>query len=170
MRQILWIIGLLTVTVIPFGHRPLSAKQALDIRQDTVTKPYHPLADAQADLDSLIRRTQKDGKHIIIQAGGNWCVWCLRFHAFIQQSDRIQQVLGANYYYYHLNFSPENKNEEVFKRYADGKGAEFGYPFFIILDAEGQVLTVQESGNLEVGDSYDEEKVLALFQQWVPAS
>lgn len=140
-----------------------------EMQEDSVYKPYRPEADAQADIDSLVRLAGQDGKRIVIQAGGNWCVWCLRFNDFITQRASIRELIDSHFHYYHLNFSPENKNEEVFQRYAPGKGEVYGYPFFIVLDAIGQVLTDRESGSLEEGESYNEQKVLDFFRQWAPA-
>ncbi|ULT26419.1 hypothetical protein KUH03_05830 [Sphingobacterium sp. E70] len=65
-----------------------------------------------------------------------------------------------------MNYSKENKNEAVFQKYAP-EGSKLGYPFFIILDKNGKTLHVQESGSLEKGKSYDEEKVLKFFNTWV---
>ncbi|MGO3239726.1 MAG: thioredoxin family protein [Sphingobacteriaceae bacterium] len=145
-----------------------SQSTEMNPEKDELRKPYHPDANAQADIDSLVLLTQQDGKHIVIQAGGNWCIWCLRFNAFIHQTTSIRDLLKDNFHYYHLNYSPENKNEHVFKRYASGKGEAYGYPFFIVLNAQGEVLTTRESGNLEEGKGYDEQKVLNFFQQWLP--
>ncbi len=136
-----------------------------DVAQE---KPYDPKADAQKDIDGLIAKAKKEKKNIVIQAGGNWCVWCLRFNDYIHQTKSVADLIKDNYVYYHLNYSPENKNEAVFNKYAPGKGKEFGYPFFIVMDATGKVLTVRESGNLESGASYDETKVLAFFKEWLP--
>ena len=135
---------------------------------DSLAKPYHPEANAQKDIDSLVVLAKKENKNIIIQAGGNWCIWCLRFNNFIHQNAKVKELLGNNFVYYHLNYSPENKNETVFNKYAAGKGQEYGFPFFIVLDNKGKVLSTRESGNLEQGKGYDEAKVLAFFNEWLP--
>lgn len=142
--------------------------QTRDREDGSSEMPYDPTADAQADIDSLVRLANQDGKHIVIQAGGNWCVWCLRFNSYIHTTASVDELLKNNFHYYHLNYSPDNKNEHVFQRYAPGKGEAYGYPFFIVLDTQGEVLTTRESGNLEDGTSYDEQKVLRFFQRWSP--
>jgi len=135
---------------------------------EKLQKPYHPEVDAQKDIDSLVNLAAVENKNIIIQAGGNWCIWCLRFNNFIHSSTKISNLLDQNFLYYHLNYSPENKNEIVFNKYAKDKGNEFGYPFFIILNKNGEVLITRESGNLELGKGYDESKILDFFNQWLP--
>ena len=44
----------------------------------------------------------------------------------------------------------------------------FGYPVFVVLDGEGKVIHIQDSGFLEEGDSYNQEKVLQFFKNWTP--
>jgi hypothetical protein len=44
----------------------------------------------------------------------------------------------------------------------------FGYPVFVVLDETGKVIHIQDSGLLEKGQSYDQEKVLQFFKNWTP--
>ena len=45
-------------------------------------------------------------------------------------------------------------------------GAEIsGYPYLTVLDANGQVVTHQETGSLEDGPNHDPAKVLAFLEQ-----
>lgn len=46
-----------------------SQSTEMNPEKDELRKPYHPDANAQADIDSLVLLTQQDGKHIVIQAG-----------------------------------------------------------------------------------------------------
>ncbi|GAA4182417.1 thioredoxin family protein [Sphingobacterium ginsenosidimutans] len=148
-----------------FVHSSVVA-QEVSKTQDELSKPYNPEADAQKDIDGLLQLAKKEKKNIVIQAGGNWCVWCLRFNDYIHKTARVDDLLKRRFLYYHLNYSKENKNEAVFQKYAP-EGSKLGYPFFIILDKNGKTLHVQESGSLEKGKSYDEEKVLKFFNTWV---
>ena len=65
--------------------------------------------------------------------------------------------------YYHLNYSPENKNEKAFKKYGN-PGEQYGYPAFLILSAKGEVLFTQKSEDLEDGKGYDPKKVKKFLQ------
>ncbi|EEI89618.1 hypothetical protein HMPREF0765_4765 [Sphingobacterium spiritivorum ATCC 33300] len=73
-------------------------------------------------------------------------------------------MLDKNVLYYHLNYSQENKNEAVFQKYAP-EGGKLGYPFFIVMNKDGNVLNVHDSGSLEAGKGYDKEKVLTFFRK-----
>lgn len=130
-------------------------------------KPYNPNDNAQQKTDALLKQAKKEKKNVILQAGGNWCSWCLLFNDFIKTNTKVKKELQSNFLYYHLNFSKENKNEAVFKKYAPN-GDKLGYPFFIVLNHNGKVLKVQESGSLEEGKGYNEAKVLNFLKSLKP--
>ena len=132
-------------------------------------KPYDAKANAEADIAKLVVQAQKENKNIILQAGGNWCIWCLRFNYFVQETPELKESVDKNYLYYHLNFSPENKNEKIFAKYGN-PGEKYGYPVFIVLDKNGKQIHTQDSAVLEEGKGYSLEKVKEFFNTWVPKS
>ena len=132
------------------------------------TKLYNPNADATKDLAKLIAQAKKQNKHILIQAGGNWCTWCIRFNKFSAAEQKIDSILKADYIVYHLNYSDENHNNKVFAKY--GYPQRFGFPVFIVLDKKGERLHTQNSAYLEKGKGYDTKKVFDFLEQWNPAS
>lgn len=150
-----------------------SVDKALLVKSDAaeekakLPKPYDPKADAQADINKLVAQAKKEGKNIMIQAGGNWCIWCLRFNQYVQTTPELKNIVDKNYLYYHLNYSPENKNEKIFAEYGN-PGDKFGYPVFIVLDKNGKLIHVQQSDVLEQGKGYSLEKVKEFFNQWTP--
>ncbi len=127
---------------------------------------YHPEADAGADIENALKEAAVEGKHLLLQAGGNWCVWCYRFHDFIQQDEELKKLVEDNYVWYHLNFSKENMNKEIFERY--GFPQRFGFPVLVILDAGGNRIHTQDSALLESGDGYDRKKVFEMLGNWTP--
>ncbi len=144
-------------------------KKAAAEEKAKLPKPYHPEENAELKIAELVKQAQKENKNIIMQAGGNWCIWCLRFNSFVQQTPELKEIVDKNYIYYHLNYSPENKNEKVFAKYGD-PGKNFGYPVFIILDKNGKQIHTQDSSVLEEGKGYSVQKVKEFFEKWVPKS
>lgn len=144
-------------------------KKAAAEEKAKMPKPYDAKADAQADINKLIAQAKKEGKNIMIQAGGNWCIWCLRFNQYVQTTPELKKIVDENYLYYHLNYSPDNKNEKVFAKYININEQQF-YPFFIILDKNGNKIHVQQSDVLEQDKGYSLEKTKAFFNQWSPKS
>src|SRR6476620_4145811 len=69
---------------------------------------YKPFANVEKDIDSILIRAKKENKHVLLQIGGNWCIWCYRFNSFIQLDPALKRLTDNNYLVYHLNYSPEN--------------------------------------------------------------
>ena len=134
-----------------------------------LVKPYHPEENAEEKIAELVKIAKKENKNIILQAGGNWCIWCLRFNDYVQNTQELKSIVDGNYLYYHLNYSPENKNEKVFNSYGN-PGEKYGYPVFIVLDKNGKQIHTQDSAVLEEGKGYSLEKVKSFFNEWSPKS
>jgi thioredoxin-related protein len=128
---------------------------------------YNPQANAAADIDAAIAKAIKENKFVLLQAGGNWCRWCIEFARFCKDDKQIDSVFSNSYVWYHLNWSKENTNKPIFAKY--GYPQRFGFPVFIILNAKGERIHTQNSEYLEDGKkSYDKEKVLSFLKMWSP--
>ena len=132
------------------------------------TKLYDPSANVKKDIAVALAKAKKEGKHVLIQVGGNWCSWCYRFHNMVEKDTALNRIENQNYVVYHLNYSKENKNLDYLKTL--GFPQRFGFPVFVILDANGNRLHTQDSSLLEEGKGYNAEKVKNFFQAWSPAA
>ena len=128
---------------------------------------YKPEEKAEAELAHAIAEAKKTGKHVFVQIGGNWCIWCARFHEYIANDKQLDSLVNANYVVYHLNYSKENYNVKLLTKYKFPQ--RFGFPVFLVLDADGNLIHTQNSWYLEDGKtSYDREKVKTFFSEWSP--
>lgn len=130
------------------------------------TKLYNPKADVEKDVAALLLKAKKERKNILLQIGGNWCIWCYRFNSFVLTDTTLKQIVQNNYVVYHLNYSSENKNLAYLKKL--GYPQRFGFPVFVILDEEGRQLHTQDSALLEKGNGYDFDKVMSFLKNWSP--
>jgi len=130
----------------------------------TKFKLYSPEANAKKEIAEAVKQAKESDKHVLIQVGGNWCIWCARFNDFVTNDKSLDSLMNANYVVYHLNYSKENKNQELLARYEFPQ--RFGFPVFLILDEKGDLIHTQTSWYLEAGKSYDKEKVTAFFTDW----
>lgn len=125
---------------------------------------YNPNADAKADLKKAIAKAKAENKHVLIQVGGNWCPWCVKFHKFATTEPKVDSIIKADYVFMLLNYSKENKNLDVLKTLQNPQ--RFGYPVFVILDGNGKLLHTQDSGYLEQDKGYDPKKVSTFLKGW----
>ena len=136
--------------------------------QEATNKIYNPNADAKSDIAKAVASADSAGKHVLLQIGGNWCPWCIKFNNFCKNNSSVDSVLQKNYVVLHVNYSKENKNLEVLKSL--GFPQRFGFPVLVVLDNKGNRLHIQDSGFLELGDSYDKNKVLTFLKCWTPSA
>ena len=144
-------------------------KKAAKAELAKLPKPYNEMENAEEKIAELVKQAKAENKNVMLQAGGNWCIWCLRFNNYVQTTPELKEVVDKNYIYYHLNYSPKNKNEKVFAKY-DNPGEKFGYPVFVVLDQNGKMIHTQDSAVLEEGKGYSLEKVQEFFTKWGPKS
>jgi thioredoxin-related protein len=142
----------------------LSACAAPDAAYEAVHQ-YDPTRDAAKDIDAAVAEAARSGKRVLLEVGGEWCIWCHRLDAFWQENPDLAELLEKNFVMVKINFSPDNENKEVLSRYPEIPG----YPHFFVLDADGSLLHSQDTGQLETGDHHDREKVLGFLEKWAPA-
>lgn len=124
------------------------------------------MADAKKDIDNALQKAKSENKNVILQVGGNWCSWCILFDKYINENEKIKVTKNSHFIYYHLNYSKENKNEILMKKY--NNPGRFGYPVLLVLNQNGDLIHTQDTGYLEDGKGYNEEKVLRFFENWKP--
>ena len=144
--------------------------------QTGLKKVYDEEINQLEQIDKAVAQAKREGKFVICQLGGNWCPWCLKFADYISKDSDIAKIINDNFVYIHVNNNPrmaKSKDEAVAKRAAalmkrlDNAG-RFGYPVFIVLDKNGKVIHIQDSGYLEEGEGYNKEKVMRFFKNWTP--
>lgn len=159
MRKI-W--NLVAVILLTAGSIELSIAQGVD------KKLYNPEADAENDIKRAVAQAKSEGKHVFIQIGGNWCVWCHRFNDTVMSNDTLNGILHHSYVPIHVNYSPENKNEKVLASL--GYPQRFGFPVFVVLDQNGQRIHTQNSGYLEDGKGHSTKEIFKFLYSWTPVA
>lgn len=129
---------------------------------------YHPEADARQQVNDAIAQAKEQNKHVFLFIGGNWCGWCRKFYKFSTDDFQIDSLMKADYVVTHINFSKENRNLPLMQELDFPQ--RFGFPVFVILNAEGNRIHTQNSGYLEEGEGYSKKKVMEFLQQWSPAA
>lgn len=132
------------------------------------TKLYDPRANVAEDVSKLLTKAKKEKKHVLLQIGGNWCVWCYRLNSFVQTDTLLKKIANDNFVIYHLNYSKENYNLPYLKKL--GFPQRFGFPVLVVLDSDGNRLHTQDSALLEKGNGYDHEKVKSFLKSWAPGA
>ncbi len=125
---------------------------------------FDPARDPVADLETAKVEARRGGKRILLDVGGQWCSWCHLLDAFVAGDAEIRSFRDANYVWMKVNYSEDNENAAFLSRFP----AITGYPHLFVLEADGQLLHSQFTGELEKGKGYDRGKFFAFLRQWAP--
>jgi len=125
---------------------------------------FDPSRNSSEDLRKAVDEAEKSNKRIILDVGGDWCIWCHRIDDFIKKNEEINTFLNENFILIKINFSKDNKNEEFLSQYPEIPG----YPHFFVLEKNGELLHSQNTGDLEENKGYSEEKMMTFLKKWAP--
>lgn len=158
-RTLLCLLAMLSLTTI--------------LAQEPLRRPYDENIDPMQQIDDALKVARQSNRNVICQVGGNWCIWCLRFADFIEKDSTISEVIDQHYIYTHINYPRRGSTlgditQQVMKRL--GNPARFGFPVMVVLNANGEVLHIQDSSFLEEGKGYNKEKTLRFLRCWTPAA
>lgn len=134
---------------------------------DPLPHVYDESIDPMEQIDNAVAKAQKEGRRVICQVGGNWCIWCLRFADFVKKDAKIAEVIAQNYEYIHVNRPRQSQQREQLLRRL-GNPDRFGYPALVVLNSDGSVEHIQDSALLESGQGYDRKKVLRFLVSMAP--
>ena len=123
---------------------------------------FDPKRDAAKDISGAIAEAKQTGRRVLLDVGGEWCIWCRRLDTLFAKNPDCDQFLRKNFVVVKVNYSKENKNENVLSHYPKIPG----YPHFFVLDNDGKLLCSQDTGELESGKGHDPEKVLTFLKRW----
>ena len=153
----------------------MAAFMAISVNAQTALKKvYNEDIDPMTQISQAIDKAKAEGKFVICQVGGNWCPWCLKFADFITNDTTASRIIDESFVYIHVNYNPRKSQGEdkaqqaatLMKRL--NNPARFGFPVFVVLDEEGNVIHTQDSSFLEEGQGYNHEKVARFFKGWTP--
>jgi thioredoxin-related protein len=128
-----------------------------------VTK-YDPKRDAEADIRDAVQEAARTGKRVLVDVGGEWCIWCHRLDQFFEQNPKLLEYREQSFVMVKINYSPENENEKLLSRYPKIPG----FPHLFVLDEKGKLLHSQDTSELEEGKSYNLDKLFAFLRNWSP--
>ncbi|HEB67365.1 MAG TPA: thioredoxin family protein, partial [Gammaproteobacteria bacterium] len=71
---------------------------------------YDPNRDPAADGREAIALARQSGRYVLIELGGDWCVWCRRLDRFLAENPDLRNRLHRQFVLLKVNVSEENDN------------------------------------------------------------
>lgn len=124
---------------------------------------YRDDANAAREIRQALISAGRQGKHVLLDFGGNWCIDChVLENAFHQP--RIAPLLNSNFIVVHVDVGHYEKNLDLAKKYH--VDLEKGVPSLAVLDAQGKVLYA--TGDFERARMMSEDDVIQFLDKWKP--
>lgn len=123
---------------------------------------YDPARDADKDIQDALAEAKRTKKRVLLEVGGLWCSWCRHLDAFFDKQAGVLALRDKYFVTLKINFSDENKNEDVLSRYPKIAG----FPHLFVLDADGTFLHSQDTEVLEEGKGYSRDKFVTFLELW----
>jgi thioredoxin-related protein len=125
---------------------------------------FDPKRDPSADLKAAVALASQTHQRIILDVGGEWCIWCRRLDSLFRMDTTLATYLHEQYIVVKVNYSRENENAKFLSGYPKIEG----YPHLFVLDSDGKLIHSQNTGDLESGKHHDPAKVMAFLKKWSP--
>lgn len=125
---------------------------------------YDPQRNASADLKQAIAEAQRTHRRILLDVGGQWCIWCKYLDTFFEAHPDLKELRDRNYVWMKVNMSSENENRQFLSQYPSIPG----YPHLFVLTTEGRFYHSQETKPFEDGKGYNPDRIKEFLNKWAP--
>lgn len=122
---------------------------------------YDPERDPAEDVAGALEIAVEEGKQVLLEVGGEWCITCHMLDGFIEQTPEVAAGLQENFVIVKVNYSEDNENEPFLSQYPQIEW----FPHFFILNADGTLAESYDTRGLETDGVYDEAKFLAFLNE-----
>jgi thioredoxin-related protein len=159
----LFILPLILFFNLSFGKQSVDTIRSISEEH----QKFDPARDVMKDVQDAISQAKISHKRILLDVGGEWCIWCHRLDSLFLQNKDLAEYLNKHYVVVKINVSKENKNQEFLSKYPKVAG----YPHLFVLDRNGKLLHSQDTGELEYPKNYpvkghDKKKVFNFLKKW----
>lgn len=143
--------------------KPSDKTDVSNIRKmDFSREKFDPKRDPKADLAEAVTKAGISNKRIILDIGGEWCVWCVYMDHFFVENPDLQKLRDDNFIWVKINMGPENENKDFLSAYPEISG----YPHLFVLDQEGKLLESKNTSELEEGKGYNLTRFTEFLSKW----
>ena len=128
-----------------------------------------PRTEADAVFSAAVARAKKEGKSVFVHFSTPWCGWCRKLEGWMAQKD-IAPIFDQSYVDVMIDAERYNGGASMLTHYAGDKTDGPGYPWIVIVDANGTKLADSYyAGDKNIGFPSDEAEI-AHFLDMLSAS
>ena len=125
-------------------------------------RAYDPKASGKAQIAEAVAKARANNQRVLVQFGGNWCVFCEALDNLIAQTPALA-AQHARYVAIHVDAGANPELNEVY-----GKPYDLGFPVLLVLDGDGKLLHTQASTVFQLPNAlgHDPAAVHEFLKTW----
>lgn len=156
-RFIALLVGLVTASGI-VSINPAAQAQSGQARQ------IYPAADARKSIDDAFAAAARDGKHVLLDFGADWCPDC-RVLDMLFEDPAVAVVAKANFHIVRVDVGRRDKNDDLVAAYGATSGDWI--PALVVLDQNKNPVAVTDD-KVRVTRRTTAAELRAFLEQWSP--
>ncbi len=126
------------------------------------SKVYDEQRDPFEDANAALNLARATNRNVLIEIGGNWCLWCHKMDAFLLKNPKVYQALHSKYVLLKINVSDSNENDAFMKALPP----VLGYPHIYVSAANGKMLLSKDTAELQDNNGYSKDYWLTFLNEW----
>jgi thioredoxin 1 len=151
------LIGLVTASGIT-TMKPAAQAPASAVRQ------IYPTSDARKSIDAAFVAAARDGKHVLLDFGADWCPDC-RVLDTLFDDPAVAAVAASSFHIVRVDVGRRDKNDDLVAAYASTSGDWI--PALVVLDPGKNRIAITDD-KVRVTRRTTPAELRALLEQWSP--
>lgn len=123
---------------------------------------YSETANPAEQIAAAERVAKREGRHILLEFGGNWCSDCQVLDFYYHQAPNAA-LIARDYVVVYIDIGHIDRNLDVAERYHTP--VDHGVPSLAVLDAHGKLLYAEQPKEFE---RTTPEALFTLLNRWKP--
>lgn len=151
--------------VQPTPAAPQPVAQAPSVAPAPIEKRhiYSETADPTVDIAAALKQARLEHKRVILDFGGDWCGDCQVLDINFHKSPNAE-LIDKNFIIVHIFIGHMDQHVDVAEKY--DIPLQKGVPALAVLDAHGEVLYSQKTGEFEDMRNMNPQSVTDFLNQW----
>ncbi len=121
--------------------------------------------DMQPIFESALSRSRASGRKILVEYGGDWCIWSTRMTAVLLRPE-FSQLLQQRFIFLRCYVGPDSHSSPPNVELPDFESV----PFFALMDSNGRIVATQSTEGFEFLWFYRKSKIRAFLRGWSGAA
>ena len=147
----------------PIHSVPCPPAQSGQREYETPTR-FDPDRNSTEDLAAAIEEAKHSQKNVLIEIGGEWCLWCHVMDSFYSKNPDLLALRDRNYVLLKVDVSEGHPNSEFLSHFPQIDGV----PHIFIVDSKGKLIRSEDTSELEEGDTYNLERFRKFLEKYAP--